>query len=153
MIRRLKHFLDDHQVQYTAFTHSPAFTAQEIAANAHVSGKDLAKPVIVKLDGQLAMVVTAANQRCNLMRLKELSGAKEVELAHEYEFKTHFPDCEVGAMPPFAELCDTQMDVYVDESLIHEKDIWFNAGNHSELIKMSYEDWAKLVKPRVVCLH
>ncbi len=149
--KELQKFLDSHKVKYEVITHNPVYTAQEIAACAHIPGKDLAKTVIVKLDGKMVMLVGPATQQFNFNALKKLSKAKKVELASEKEFQDLFPECELGAMPPFGNLFD--MDVYVDDSLIEEKEIAFNAGNHTELVKMRYDDWAKLVKPKVVSIH
>lgn len=149
--RNLQTFLDKMKVKYDVILHTPAYTAQEIAANAHVPGKDLAKTVIVKMDGKLAMLVIPANQQINFAILKKTAKAKDIELASEYEFQNKFPGCEVGAMPPFGNLY--HMDVYVDDCLMSGRDISFNAGNHTELVKMSYNDWARLVKPKVVHIH
>lgn len=144
----IKKFLDKNHVQYSVISHTPAYTAPEIAANSHVSGKFLAKVVIVKIDGKFAMIVEPANRKVNLKDLKELTGGRKIELASEYEFKDKFPDCELGAMPPFGNLY--HMDVYVAESLTKDNQIAFNAGNHSELIKMSYADFEKLVHPNII---
>src|SRR5690349_23744623 len=100
-VKALKEFLDGHKVKYVSMTHSPAFTSQEIAAAAHVSGKQLAKTVIIKIDGRLAMIVIPANDQVNFAKLKEATGSKEMDLATESEFKDKFAGCEVGAMPPF----------------------------------------------------
>lgn len=148
--KKIKEFLDSHQVKYIAMSHSPAFTAQEIAAAAHISGKELAKTVIVKMDNQLAMVVMSANDHVNFAKLREIVGAKSVDLASELEFKDKFPECEVGAMPPFGNLYN--MPVFVVSGLNKEPQIRFNAGSHSELIQIAYSDFERLVKPRVVII-
>src|SRR5688572_2020788 len=96
----LKEFLDQHHVKYLTIDHSPSYTAQEIAATAHISGKHLAKTVIVKIGSQFIMVVIPATEHINFSQLKEWTGSKEVDLAKESEFKNKFPECEVGAMPP-----------------------------------------------------
>ena len=147
---RLKEFLDKEHVKYVSIGHSPAFTAQEIAAAAHVPGKELAKSVIVKIDGQYAMAVLPASRRVDLDHLKSALGADDVVLASEDEFKRLFPDCELGAMPPFGNLYD--MGVFVAEQLTEDDEIAFNAGSHTELVKMAYRDYAKLVTPQVVSL-
>jgi len=103
-VQKLKQYLDENKVQYVTIGHSPAFTAQQIAASAHVSGKELAKTVMVKVDGQMAMAVLPATHQINFDLLKEATGTKMVELAGEDEFKQLFPNCEVGAMPPFGNL-------------------------------------------------
>ena len=149
--RELQEYLNHNHVDYNTINLTPAYTAQETAANAHISGKGLAKTVIVKIDGELAMVIEPANLKVNLAAMQSLLGIKKIELAHEYEFQDRFPGCEAGAMPPLGNLYD--MDVYVDDSLLEDDNIAFNAGNHSELVQMRYEDWANLVKPKVLHIH
>ena len=145
---KLQEYLDEKQVRYISIKHSPAFTAQEIAAAAHIPGKEVAKTVVVKLDGAMAMVVLPATERIRMNHLKAETGAAKVELASETEFKDRFPDCEVGAMPPFGNLYE--MDVFVKESLTTDMEIAFNAGTHTELIKMAYIDYEQLVGPKVL---
>lgn len=147
-IKALKEFLDSSKVKYVTIQHSPAYTAQEIAASAHVPGKELAKTVMVKLDGRMAMAVLPASYKVDFSLLKSVSGAKKVALAEESEFQAMFPNCEVGAMPPFGNLYG--FDVYVAESLAEDKEIAFNAGSHTELIRLDYADFERLVKPKVV---
>ena len=148
--KKLKTFLDQHHVKYTIVQHAPAYTAQEIAATSHVSGKEFAKSVVVKVDGKMALLVESANQKVNFDHFKKFLKNGEVELASEFEFETQFPECELGAMPPFGNLYD--MEVYVSENLTHEKNIVFNAGDHSELIKISFQDFERLVKPKIISL-
>jgi len=145
---RLKEYLDDHQVKYATLSHAPAYTAGEIAEEAHISGKELAKTVMVKLDGKLAMAVLPADRKIDFQLLKDATGAGQVELAHEQEFRDRFPDCEVGAMPPFGNLYG--MDVYVEEALSWDDVIGFNAGSHSEIVKLAYRDYENLVHPKVL---
>ncbi len=149
-VKRLKQFLDENRVRYVAISHSPAYTAQQIAASAHVPGKDLAKTVIVKVDGKMAMAVLPAPQRVDLDRLRKALRAQTVELASEREFADRFPGCEPGAMPPFGNLYD--MDVYVAEKLTADEEIAFNAGSHTELIRLPFKEFQRLVKPTVVPL-
>jgi Ala-tRNA(Pro) deacylase len=144
---RLKEFLDRHNTKYEVISHSLAYTTQEIAASVHIPGKKLAKTVIVKIDSKIAMAVLPASYRVDLELLKKAIGASKVELAREEEFKSMFPDCEVGAMPPFGNLYD--MEVLVAESLAEEGEIAFNAGSHTELIRLAYKDYARLAKPKV----
>lgn len=145
---KVKEFLDANAVQYVVISHSKAYTAQGIAAVSHISGKELAKTVIVKLDGVLAMVVLPASYQVDLPTLKRATGVQNAELASEREFKQHFPDCETGAMPPFGNLYG--IPVYADETLTNDREIAFNAGSHYELIKMSYADFERLVGPEVM---
>jgi len=145
---KLKQFLDDNDVRYVVTTHSLAYTAQEVAASAHVSGRDFAKTVIVKIDGDWAMAVLPANRKVDIQELREITGGDRVKLAAEDEFRDVFPDCEPGAMPPFGNLYG--MDVFVAPSLADEEEIAFNAGSHTEIIKMSFGDFERLVKPKVL---
>jgi len=147
-VKKLRDFLDGQNVKYLTLTHSPAYTAQEIAASAHVSGKDMAKTVIVKLDGKTAMAVLPAHRKIVLQDLRDVTGADKVRFATEEEFQQLFPDCETGAMPPFGNLYG--MDVYVAPELTEEEEILFNAGSHTELMKMAYEDFERLAKPKVM---
>lgn len=146
--QRLKDYLDSNNIKYISIMHSPAYTAQGIAHSAHISGKEMAKTVIVKSDGVMLMVVMPANLKVNLEQFKEILRADEVELACEEEFKFKFPDCELGAMPPFGNLYE--MDVYISDELTKDREIAFNAGSHTELIRMAYEDFDRLVHPKVV---
>ncbi len=145
---KLKEFLDSHKVKYVTIKHSLAFTAQEIAASAHIRGKELAKTVMVNIDGKMAMAVLPASYRVDLDRLREAAGARRVELSGEKDFEDRFPGCEVGAMPPFGNLYG--MEVFVAESLAEDEEIAFNAGSHTELIRLAYSDFERLVKPRVL---
>jgi Ala-tRNA(Pro) deacylase len=145
--RRLKEFLDSHDIKYVTRVHYTTYTAQEVAASAHVSGKELAKTVIVKMDGRMAMIVLPASHKIDFDLLKKASGARKIELATEQEFQGTFPDCEVGAMPPFGNLYG--LDVFVADRLAEDQEIAFNAGTHEELVIMAYKDFEKLVKPRV----
>jgi len=149
-LSKLRKFLDSQHIKYLVISHSLAYTAQGVAAMTHVSGKKLAKTVIVKIDGVLAMAVVPAALHVDLDRLKNLTGAQVVELATEREFKDAFPDCETGAMPPFGNLYD--MAVYADTSLAENEEITFTAGSHRELVRMSWYDTVRLVNPLLVQL-
>lgn len=144
-VKKLKDFLDREHVRYVTIIHSRAYTAQEIAASAHIPGKELAKTVMVKLDGKMAMAVLPASYRVDFELLKKATGAKTAELATEKEFKNMFPDCEVGAMPPFGNIYDLQ--VFAANSLREDEEIAFNAGSHTELMKLSFSDFERLSKP------
>lgn len=146
-VKKLKAFLDENDVKYLTIRHSSAYTAQEIAASVHISGKEVAKTVIIKIDGKMAMAVLPASYQVDFNLLQEIFGTQKVVLATESEFKYIFPDCELGAMPPFGNLYD--MEVYVAETLREDKKIAFNAGSHTEMIKMKYEDFEQLVQPKV----
>src|SRR5882724_4089984 len=137
-VKKLKEFLDREKIKYVSIVHSTAYTAQEVAASAHVTGRELAKVVIVELDGEMAMAVLPANRKIVLQDLREITGSDQVKFVAEEKFKYRFPDCEIGAMPPFGNLYG--MDVYAAESLAENDEIAFNAGSHEEIIKLSFED-------------
>ena len=149
---RLQHYLEDQHVPFATIHHARALTAQETAASAHIRGSQLAKTVMVKLDGRLAMVVVPADHRVHLGLLRKAAAVDNAELATEAEFSDRFPDCEVGAMPPFGNLYD--IDVYVDDSVAPTADakIAFNAGTHTDVLRMSYREFERLVKPKHVQL-
>ncbi len=147
MLERLENVLKTNKVSYKMFQHPEAFTAQEIAASLHIPGKELAKVVMVKANGRFIMAVLPASWRVDLRRLKEVVGEKDLRLASEEEFRLLFPDCEAGAEPPMGNLYN--MDTFVDESLAEDENIFFNAGNHYETVKMSYRDYARIVMPEV----
>lgn len=146
-LQKLTDYLDQNGIKYLKLSHSPAFTAQEVAASAHITGKRIAKTVIVTIDGKLAMMVLPADEKVYCDRLREETGAAHVALASEDAFSRRFPGAETGAMPPFGNLYG--MDVYVSPDLAGGE-IAFNAGSHREIIVMSYDDFARLVRPRVV---
>jgi len=149
-LQKLRSFLEDNGVKFVTIGHSPAFTAQEIAASAHVPGKELAKTVMVKIDGELVMAVLPATDKVSMDRMCAVTGAHDAELATEADFRGVFPDCEVGAMPPFGNLWDLQ--VFVDQRLREDEQIAFNAGSHTELVKLPYSEFERLVHPTVAHL-
>lgn len=145
---KVRDFLDAHNVKYVTIRHSQAFTAADVAASVHVAGRDFAKTVMVWAGGGLAMVVLPATRRIVLHDLREMLESPEARLATETEFRDRFPDCEIGAMPPFGNLYG--LPVYVAASLSTEPEIAFNAGTHTEVIKMAYADFEALVHPIVL---
>lgn len=147
-LNKLVNYLDEHGKKYVVIKHSPAFTAQEVAASAHIPGKEMVKTVIVKADGEMRMVVLPSTYDVDFDAIKKATGAREVELASEDEFGEIFPDCELGAMPPFGSFYD--IDTLVAESLTDDEVIAFNAGTHNELVRMNYSDYEELVQPRIM---
>jgi Ala-tRNA(Pro) deacylase len=147
-VQRLKEFLDREGVRYVSILHSTAYTAQEVAQTAHISGDEMAKCVMIKVDGKMAMAVLPASYQVDFGLLREAIGADHVTLAHEREFAELFPQCELGAMPPFGNLYG--MPVYVAVKLSEDESIAFNAGTHRELIRLPYADFVRLVKPTVL---
>ena len=146
-LTKMIRFLDENEVPYVRIIHAPSFTALETAASAHIPGKELAKTVMVELDGRMAMAVLPASFQVDLEALRVLAGANRIDLASEDQFRNLFPDCEPGAMPPFGNLYD--MAVYATESLAEDEEIAFNAGSHIELVRLAYADFARLVEPCV----
>lgn len=146
--QRLIDYLDQNSIKYTTMRHSLAYTAQEIAAVSHIPGKAFAKTVMINVKGKLAMAVLPASYKIDFDQLKKAINCDSVRLAYEKEFLNLFPDCEVGAMPPFGNLYG--MDVYVAQSIADEAEIAFNSCTHSELIQMKYKDFEKLVNPKVI---
>ncbi len=149
-IRKLIQELDRHDVKYVLLSHSPAFTAQEVAESAHIPGKELAKTVVVKLDGRLAMAVLPASRQVDFDKFRDAAGVQSAVLAHEEDFQDVFPDCEVGAMPPFGYLYS--LPVYVDPSLTEDEEIAFTAGSHRELLKLTYNDFEEMTAPHIAPL-
>ena len=150
-LKTLKGFLDENKIPYVSIKHSTAYTAQAIAASAHIKGKNLAKTVIVKLDGKMAMAVLPAKYQVDLEQLRSASKSKKAVLSSEKEFVETFPDCETGAMPPFGNLYG--VEVLVDKSLSDDEEIAFNACSHSELIQLAYKDFERLVRPKILEFH
>lgn len=147
-VQQLKDFLDSKDVRYVSVQHSPAYTAQEIAHSAHIRGDRLAKTVIIDIDGHMSMVVLPASYRIRWDKFIKAMGTDFIELADEEEFESVFPDCELGAMPPFGHLAG--MHVYMCDALAQHEEIAFSAGTHSEVIKMSYKDYVELANPVVM---
>lgn len=140
--KTLKNLFEENNIEYDVEKHKEVFTAQHVAASEHITGYEFAKVVMVKCDGKTLMTVIPAPHEISIQKLKKL-GYKKVELADEKEFADLFPDCDVGAMPPFGDLYDLPM--YVDESLKEESEIVFNSGNHIETVKIKREDYDSLI--------
>ncbi len=147
---RVRRYLEENQVHYTHHTHGTAYTAQEVAAQEHVPGRMMAKTVVVHTGDGFILAVLPAPLRVDLGAVRAALGKPEARLATEAEFAKLFPDSETGAMPPFGNLYG--LDVYADESLARDEEIVFNAGTHQDTIRMRYEDFARLVKPKVMAL-
>lgn len=147
-LEKLTTYLDKHDKKYVIIKHAPAFTAQEVAASAHIPGREMVKTVIVKASGEMKMITLPATHDVDFKALKNIFETDDIELASEDEFKSMFPDCELGAMPPFGHFYD--LETYVAESLVESEEIAFNAGTHKELVKMNYSDFEELADPKVI---
>jgi Ala-tRNA(Pro) deacylase len=145
---RLQHYLTENNVDYSISIHRPAFTARETAHRDHVPVRQMAKTVVFVGDGGYGMAVLPANRHIDAELLRHAIGISDLRLASEAELTKLFPDVEVGAMPPFANLYG--IPVYVDEHLASQHEIAFNAGSHSEAIHMKTHDLLKLSDAIVV---
>jgi Ala-tRNA(Pro) deacylase len=141
-------FLDQAGVNYEVREHPPVFSAQGLAATEHEHGKYVAKPVIVKADSRYIMCVLPAPQKIDLGKLKGQLNAESVELADEDEIGKLFPDCELGAEPPFGNLYD--LSTVIEKSLEADDHILFQAGTHGKAIRMDMANYRKLVAPKVL---
>ncbi|WP_372966567.1 aminoacyl-tRNA deacylase [Marinobacter sp.] len=147
-IQLLKDFLDKAGTEYMCLSHPPAFTAQELAHHVTIAGDKVVKTVIIELDGKMAMLVMPATWRVRWDSLSRILDTDFVDLADEQTFQDHFPDCEVGAMPPFGNLFG--MTVYCAESLTEQPELAFAAGSHTESVHMKTQDFLNLVQPIVL---
>ncbi len=147
VLKRLKEYLEKNRVRYEVGYHERVYTSQEVAAAMHIPGKELAKVVIIKADANMVMLVLPASYRVETKKLKKVLRCKKLGVAKEKEFKEIFPDCEIGAMPPFGNLY--HLEVWVDQALTEDEMIAFRAGSHVETLKIRYSDYARLVNPTV----
>lgn len=143
----IEHYLREQHVPFVLHHHPPTYTAQQVAQAEHVPGRMVAKVVIVSIDNGLVMLCLPATCRVDLLKLMNMLGTDSVRLAHEQDFANAFPDCEVGAMPPFGNLYD--MTVYVDRQLTEDERIVFQACRHTDTMEMAYADFARLAHPLV----
>ena len=146
--RRLKEFLDANDIVYDVMTHKTAYTAQEVAAAQGVTGWQVAKTVVVNCDGRYMLLVLQAPAMVDFKHLEKALGCKEARLATEAEMEKLFPGVELGAESPFGNLYD--LTVFIDQAFADVSEMVFNAGSHTETIRIKYADYAKLVNPRVV---
>ncbi len=144
---KLLEYLDEHGVRYEQIKHPQAYSAQETADRARIPGREFAKTVMIKLDGNMAMAVLPAPEKVNFTLLQQSAGAETISLATEPDFHEMFPDCDLGAMPPFGNIYG--LDVYVSGSMSDAERIAFPAGTHTELLCISYADFERVVQPRV----
>ena len=147
---KVQEYLEQKGVFYSEFEHRPAYTAQEIAAEEHVSGDILAKPVVVRADGSYAMCVVPASYKLDMRKVADVLHTRSAALADETELARLFPDSEVGAEPPFGNLYN--LPTLVDEHLAQDEEIVFQAGSHRSAIRMSFNDYAQVTHPSVADL-
>jgi len=145
---QLEQYLREQHIPYQIQHHLVAFTAQQIAEGEHISGKKVAKSVVVFADNTMVLLVLPAAFRVDLQKVQECLGAKQVHLAREEEFQTAFPGCEVGAIPPFGNLYG--LPVYVEQSLTTQETIVFPIGTHTETMSLKYADFERLLHPTIL---
>lgn len=146
--KKLIDYLEQNHVHYESRHHDDSSTALETARKAHVPSHELAKTVLVNVDGELAMAVLPADERLDLEKVRQTARARRVTLASESAFEERFDDCEVGAMSPFGNLYG--MDVYASDHLAEDEQIAFSGGTHHEVIQLAYRDFERLVHPTIV---
>ena len=144
---QLEQYLRERKVAYQIQHHPQAYTAQQIAECEHISGKKVAKSVVFLTDNMKVLLVLPASHRVDIDKVRALLGTQNVTLAHEEEFRSNFPNCEVGSMPPFGNLYS--IPVYVEESLTRQENIVFPIGTHTETMSLKYAEFARLVQPKV----
>lgn len=143
---RLRSVLEDHRILHELLRHRPDYTAQETAQDTETRGRDFAKVVVVQVDGSPAMLLLPADHRVDFERLKKSLDAESVRMATEDEMRALFPDCEVGAEPPFGNLYG--LPVFASTAFSRDQHITFNAGDHEDVIRMSFADFERLVEPK-----
>ncbi|MFB3776186.1 MAG: aminoacyl-tRNA deacylase [Bryobacteraceae bacterium] len=150
MLEKLLAYLDQNQVKYTRHSHPTAYTAKEVASVEHIPAHKIAKTVLFLTENGYGMAVLPGDYMLDLQGLRTLLGASRLRLATESELGELFPDCELGAMGPFGNLCG--LPVYVDSALASEETIAFNAGTHRDVIHMRFDDFRRLAQPKLVAL-
>jgi Ala-tRNA(Pro) deacylase len=147
LAQELTVLLEENHVYYKRLAHATAYTSQGVAATVHVPGREVAKTVVVRIDGAFVLAVLPAPCRVDLERLRQAVGGETAALATEADLEKLFPGCEVGAEPPFGELYG--LPVWVDASLVEDEWIVFNGGTHTEAVEIAYADFERLARPKV----
>jgi len=146
---KLRNYLEDSGVAYTRHSHATVYTSQETAQSTHIPGREMVKSVILKTDeGALVLAALSSNETADLDILRKEIGCRVLRLAKEHEFSDAFPTCEVGGMPPFGNIFN--LTTYCDEDISKNREIEFNAGTHTDTIRMSFQDFERLVHPKVL---
>ncbi|HNT36146.1 MAG TPA: YbaK/EbsC family protein [bacterium] len=144
-VQRVKDYLASQGIAFDSIVHERTYTAQETAAVTHVKGRELAKAVVLNVDGECLIAVIPASRRLSLRKTKELLGANSLRLADESEFSRLFPGCELGAIPPLGSLFGVKM--LVDKTLREDEEIAFAAGTHTEIVRVKLSDFENLESP------
>ena len=147
---RVKQYLRSQGAEFETRVHERKYTAQETAAATHVTGRELAKTVVLQTEEGLVIVVVPASSRVHLGKARAALGVEKARLADEAEFSNLFPECEMGAMPPLGRLF--AVDMWMDSTFKEKKEVAFPAGTHTEIVKMSLSDFEQLEDPKFVNL-
>lgn len=147
---KLNEYLDHQGMHFEHHVHPTAYTGEETASSLHVAGRDIAKTVVVEADGALLLAIVPANQKVDLHHLKFITRAANIRIADEREFAAAFPSCEPGAVPPFGNLFG--FSTYCDTQLEHDETIEFNAGSHTDTVRMAFDDFKRIARPTMIDL-
>jgi Ala-tRNA(Pro) deacylase len=151
---KLLSYLTSAGARYKVFPHQIEFTAQEIAEVSRVPGRELVKLVVLRdADGSYLGVALPASARADLARLERVSNRRGLKLASEHELRLLFPDCQIGTAPPFGHVYG--LSLLLDPCLLQAPEIYFQAGNHREVVSMSRDEFRLLARPTCAgeCLH
>lgn len=140
-------FLKRRGVPFEMLPHRTEFSASRTAQALHVPGDNFAKSVVLKVDGRPVMAVLQATHWVDISSVTKLLGAKDVRLAPEPELQQLFPDCELGALPPFGS--QYNMETIVDDRLAEDEHIVFDGNSHDRAVYMRYFDYAQIEHPHV----
>jgi len=142
-------FLRDQKIEFDVIPHGDTYDAQRMAQSLHVSGREVAKTVLLRADHGYSYVVAVlpANETVDFERVSKALGGSQIDLATEVEINQHCPECEMGALPPFGSQYD--MKTMVDQSLTEDEYIFFEGDTHHEAIRMKFEDFRRIEQPLV----
>ncbi len=149
---KIPEFLRSIEVNFDVISHRDTYDAQHLAESLHVSGREVAKTVLLRADHGYSyiVVVLPANKSVDFERVSQALGGSHIELATELEIKQHCPDCEIGALPPFGS--QYGMRTLVDGSLAEDDNIYFEGNTHHEAIRMKFADFRRIEQPLVASL-
>jgi len=151
IVQRLVDYLEQTHTYYSTVKHTAAYTALSSAKSAHVSVREMVKSVLVKLDGNYILAVLPSISKIDFKKLKEITGSHTATLADEEDLENLFPDCTTGAIPPLGNLY--HIPVISDSLVTKQKDLFFEAGSHREIVKMHISDYLKLTHPKIALIH
>jgi len=143
---RVDEFLSEHRIPFERISHDPVFTSNDLAQNLHISGKEVAKAVLLRSFKGYFLAVLPASCKVDLGLMSQEVGDEQVAMASEDEMEQLFPDCDRGAIPPFGSLY--RLPTLVDEALAADDRIVFEAQCHDQAIRMKFRDFDAMEHPR-----